>query len=200
MVCVTIATGADAARYIQIDFVTGLAPYYGFEGPDQQTRVNYLQSWRGSALIDTEIYPANEMNYVPTPSASTGFTFVTYDNSGVDLFELPSPDGHRINAGFTPVDLTSPAFSAELTRGTFTDVFLLESRYNITDTTSARLRSLSLVGFDSPELLTSYVRWSPAEYVPVGVPEPASWGMMVIGLGAVGAGLRHRRKARPRIA
>jgi hypothetical protein len=195
---VAMAGSADAARYIQVNFETGLAPYYGSGGPSDPTVSYYSLAWRGEALIDTEAYPPYETNYLF--DRPIGFTILNYTDRAIEIMELPTPDGQAFSATFTPVDLTSPSFSADLIRGTFTDVFIIEPRYGLTDTTSGRLRSLTLVGFDSPDPLETYVQWTVSRFVPSAAPEPASWMTMVGGFGAVGAAVRRRHERQARIA
>ena len=44
------------------------------------------------------------------------------------------------------------------------------------------------------------IRYGLVDIGSVGVPEPATWAMMILGMGAVGAGMRRRRRTAVRYA
>jgi hypothetical protein len=183
-------TAGQAARYIKVQFETNPVNYYALH--DDAVATYYTRSWSGEVLIDTQQILADGNSYSIADSTVSGGTMVRYSASTLLVEQDPTPDGHSIFANFGAVSLADPTFESSLVSGEFNDTYITHSRYELTDKTKANLRSLTVTGFDSDEELASYVRWTSAA-LPGAVPEPASWALMIVGFGGVGAALRRRR-------
>jgi hypothetical protein len=122
-----------------------------------------------------------------TGIAGGGFTDVIQ-------FELPS-------SGFTSATITSILANAT-TDVTFTSVFLNDVAFSIKETADPEywfLKDLPTLS-GTQTLTVNGISGGAGSYggtiafAPRGVPEPATWAMMILGFGMVGAGLRLARR------
>jgi hypothetical protein len=190
------ATSAEAARYLKVNFDTLTLRYYETEMVGETWRdVYWGLTWKGEILIDTMGVQPGDYESFPFQHWYDQKVF-SYADNWIYVERLPTPAGQRLDAIFHPVDLTAPSFASTLISGEFIDTYTY-SRYDLTRVTSAPLRSLSIVGFDSDETLTPYANWTSAA---AAIPEPASWAMLVGGFGVIGAMLRRRGRVAVRLA
>jgi hypothetical protein len=196
MVAALVARGAEAARYIKVEFTTNEVPYYRLTNPPVPPFVEqYEKVLVGELLFDTQAANSgNQLSFGGT--ASSPGTFVQFSNASIYLFQPGGGEDRAISASFTPVDLSAPSFVGTLTSGSFSAYFHNSSHFSLPALTGGSLHSLTFTGFDSDETLTPYIHWSEGAASPA--PEPSSWAMLVAGFGLIGAILRYRPLSRRR--
>jgi len=172
-----------------------------------------------ATLLASALCAQAEAAHFVTVSVKAGFQFdVTFDMTTADaagtvfadspdfsadidqhLFELFGSTPDFIDY-FVQVDLSGYDLSpAEFTYhdpspngGWFADFLYSLGQYQFLGSVSGGAYNLDVVGSDSPRLVAVQVS---GNNVPPGVPEPASWGLMLAGFGLIGGALRARRKA-----
>ena len=204
-VAFVVSTPALADTYNMADFSAGTfggganvkAPFSGngyFPG----------QGFSGSFVFDNDLIPA----------AGSGFVNVL-TSSFPDAAHIPASDQFVFNFGgltFTAADAVSP-MAIQYNNGKFNGFFYVADFTFNSAQDQLRIQggSLSVVALDSMgnptfnNLINGYVNIGDASvtnitsYVPItgpgggGVPEPATWTMMIIGFGAVGGVMRKRK-------
>lgn len=182
---VLCAGQADAARYYEFVIsgttrVSYFDPITGLSAGDRQ----YTSTV--SAFFDTQV------SDIPGLIATGDNLFLVYGPFGGSLRTIKSgTDGTTFSLNFDPSLLTG-ALQALPATGSYG--FTTCTRYGCNNLTAGVLTSAMGRTFDSPpvnpivgETLTSVAVGS--------VPEPATWAMMILGLGAVGYMTRRRRAA-----
>jgi hypothetical protein len=155
------------------------------------------------ALLTAAPAVANATTFITLgPAASDGSISGVFGNTGIagggftDIitFQLPA-------AGFTSATITSILANAT-TDVTFTSVFLNNVAFNIRETGDPEFWFLkNLPTLSGTQTLTingtsggagSY--GGTIAFAPAAIPEPATWAMLILGFGMVGAGLRLARR------
>ena len=103
--------------------------------------------------------------------------------------------GVDANVSFGPIDVmnAAPGLLADLSQsmGSMSFYYQVDSRYNIAQKVNVSITSFTLFGTNDvlgqPTVSSGHLN-----YVDV-VPEPATWGLMLLGFGLVGAAARRRR-------
>jgi hypothetical protein len=134
-----------------------------------------------SPFITTSVVPVANFN---TGAGGVQTNAVYTDDPGImDLvFTYNGPDFHTTGGPFT--DISIPGLTAVSTfGGVGVDGFSSRAIKN------SGLGTVDTIAFNNG-----------AVGVPVGVPEPASWALMILGFGGIGATLRRRRTVAPAIA
>jgi hypothetical protein len=128
---------------------------------------------------------------VSTSPFSDLFTFVVNKTSTLSSSILSSKSG-RNDINFSLVQLTGPnGFSADydkISEGVF------EFRTYGPNIIQAGTYTLSVKGTSTGT--ASYT----GDFTLAGVPEPATWGLMILGFGAVGGAMRRRQAVKARVA
>jgi hypothetical protein len=156
------------------------------------------------ALLVAAPVAANATTFITLgPTASDGSISGAFGNTGIGegaftdviTFELPA-------AGLTSATVTSILANAT-TDVTFTSLFLNDMAFSIKETGDPEYWFLkNLPTLSGTQTLTingtsggagSY--GGTIAFAPGGVPEPATWAMMILGFGMVGAGLRLARRS-----
>ena len=190
-------TNAAVAATIDFESQYGGYGYYDYSFIEDGFRVSYSPiSPFGFYIVDD---PADHLGMCSPACASNGTTaFYSFNESSVTidlenkgLFSLTSLDVAKTFLGDgRPLTMTLTAMGVN---GTVTNTILLEenlaetfSNFNFTD--FVNISSLTITGGqDFPEFAIDNVVVSAAE-----VPEPASWAMVIAGLGLI-CGVRRRR-------
>jgi hypothetical protein len=199
-----VASPAHAASYIKADFSAGV--FGGDANVTDPLRDPFFPSdvFTGSFVYDQDLVP---------PPAS-GFVNVSF-GSYADITSIPAADAFKFNFGpyiFTLAD--DPLAMVQYNNGgfngfVFNTVFALEgvdylfsmNGGSIKVTTAADplgqsyLNGYTNIGNQSLTNSTAYTLATPGA-----VPEPATWAMMLLGLGLVGGALRSRRRHKPTAA
>ena len=148
---------------------------------------------------------ATTINLVPIAGTLTGaFGNANPARSGTDLYNFTVPTsgdlygfvgslGLKItltNLDFTSVTLDGISFD-KISSG----IFELQT---IAQSIGAGSHTLS-IGYKNAQLFSSYggvISFTP---IAAGVPEPATWGLMILGFGAVAGAMRYKRRGQARI-
>lgn len=198
LVLLLFATPAHAASYVKADFSSGV--FGGNPNVRDPLRDPFFpgDTFTGSFVYDQDLIPA----------AGSGFVNVFF-NSYADITSIPAADAFKFNFGpyvFTLAD--DPTAMVQYNNGAFNGfffntIFTLEGvnylfKMNggtITVNSTADpfgqpfLNGYTNIGNQALANATPYTIASPGA-----VPEPATWAMMLLGLGFVGGVLRTRRR------
>lgn len=198
LVLLLFTTPAQAASYVKADFSSG-----AFGGPANvrdPLRDPFFPSdiFTGSFVYDQDLVPA----------AGSGFVNVFF-NSYADITSIPAADAFKFNFGpyeFTLAD--DPLAMVQYNNGSFNGfvfntIFALEGVNYLFSMNGGSIKVNSVADpFGQPFLngytnITNQALTNATPYAiatPGAVPEPATWAMMLLGLGFVGGVLRTRRR------
>jgi hypothetical protein len=198
LVLLLFTTPAHAASYVKADFSSGVLP--GDANVRDPLRDPFFQGdiFTGSFVYDQDLVPA----------AGSGFVNVFF-NSYADITSIPAADAFKFTFGpyqFTLAD--DPLAMVQYNNGgfngfIFNTVFAFEGvNYQFSmNGGSIKVNSVAdpfgqpfLNGYTNigNQALTNATPYTIA--APGAVPEPATWAMMLLGLGFVGGVLRTRRR------
>lgn len=195
----TTALLAHSAMGATIDFESqdGGYGYYDYSFLEDGFRATYSPiSPFGFYLMDN---PADHLGMCSTGCASNGTTAfygfnessITFDLENRGLFSFTSLDVAQTFLGYgRPLTLTLTAIGVNgvVTNTIFVEENLAESFSNFNFKDFVNISSLTITaGQEFPEFALDNVVLSPAE-----IPEPASWGMLIAGLGIIRS-VRRRR-------
>lgn len=198
-----LTTTAQAAT---IDFEAEDGGYHVFPYSfvEDGVRVSFTPiSVFGFSLIDD---PADHLGMCGPGCASNGTTAlysfnessVTFDLAGGGLFSLLSLDAAQTFLGYDrPLTLTLTGSRADGDISTTITVGAraAESFSSFSFANFTSLSSLTITGSQEfPEFAIDNVVLSAAA-----VPEPATWGLMILGFGAVGGAMRRRRSVTAKV-
>lgn len=169
---------AIAARYYEFQ-IGGDAPVTYFDPFGVQPPVSFTRASLVTASFD-----------ITDASPRASFDEVTIFLSSAGLSTINSPSGVKFSFSFNLNGIASgPDFQPFSAAGTYT-YLNCSNRYRVCTDTHATLLSLKARASDiAPAFLgaSELVQFFP-------VPEPTSWAMMIVGLGAIGGTLRRRTR------
>jgi len=201
MIAIMVAFLTNAAVAATIDFESqyGGYGYYDYSFIEDGFKVSYSPiSPFGFYIVDD---PADHLGMCSPACASNGTTaFYSFNESSVTidlenkgLFSLTSLDVAKTFLGDgrpLTMTLTTMGVNGVVTNTIFLEENLAETFSNFSFTDFVNISSLTITGGQEfPEFAIDNVVVSAAE-----VPEPASWAMLIAGLGII-CGVRRRRLA-----
>jgi PEP-CTERM motif len=124
-----------------------------------------------------------------TLTAGTSYTF------GFDIYQPGNGAANPNGAHFT-ADLAGVPFASFAAGATPAQIWSTASGANtfVATTTGAFTFSFTSDGFPAKDFVIDRVYLTATDSIP-GVPEPASWALMIVGMGGAGAALRSRRRS-----
>lgn len=199
LICATLAMGASAATVFSEDF-SGATPGFGYTGAIGGTKF--------SASRDIDIVGVKNGNFYDCGALNPGgncLDLVGGTGAGGSItstsFALTAGTLYTLN--FADAGLAGNTYSATIDG--FTQTFasigsVLNNSFSFTPLASTSAVNLTFTSIISPDTshgptLANITLSSVG--VTAAIPEPASWSMMIVGFGAIGAGMRHRRHSSP---
>lgn len=158
-----------------------------------------------AALFAIPASAATTINLIPIAGTLTGVFGNDHPaRSGTDLYNFTVPTSGELygfvgslgvrltltNLDFTSVTLDGIAFD-KISGG----IFELQT---IAQSIGAGTHTLS-VSYANAQRLSSYGGILAFTSIAAGVPEPATWGLMIFGFGAVAGAMRYQRRARTKV-
>lgn len=180
LVALAAAAPAEAA-VVFLDSVTQEGSNYRYNYVVEFARGEGVSSGSNFAIFDFNGYVAGSV------TSTNGAVIASAESVSSGLVPVPtfSDDPTITNLRFTyngpTVDLSNQAFAGFSALSTF--------------------GSIALDGFSGLSVKTTGLTAGQNVFtqgpvgVPAGVPEPATWAMLILGMGAVGSSLRYRRRA-----
>lgn len=199
IIACTAALLTNSAMAAKIDFESqdGGYGYYDYSFLEDGFRVTYSAiDPFGFYLMDD---PADHLGMCGSGCASNGTTAfygfngssITFDRENKGLFSFTALDAAQTFLGYgrpLTLTLTAMGMNGVVTNTIFVEEDLAGSFSNFNFKDFANISSLTITGgLEFPEFAIDNVVLSPAE-----VPEPASWAMLIAGLGIIRS-VRRRR-------
>ena len=197
-IAAAVLTTSAAAETIDFESQDGGYGYSNYSFLEDGFRVTYSPiSVFGFYLIDD---PADHLGQCNPACASNGTTAfysmnessVTIDLENKGVFSLNSFDVAQTFIGNNrplTLTLTATGVNGDVTQKIFIDADAAKTFSSLKFVDFVNISSLTIVGGNEfPEFAIDNINVSP-----LAVPEPASWVMLIVGLGAIGGAVRRRR-------
>ena len=168
-------------------------------------KIAFVTAAAAAAAFAAPASAATTINLVPIAGTLTGvFGNANPSRSGTDLYNFSVPTsgdlygfvgsvGLKItltNLDFTSVTLDGIAFD-KISSG----IFELQT---IAQSIGAGSHTLS-IGYANAQRFSSYGGILSFTSIAGGVPEPATWGLMILGFGAIGGVMRYKRREQAKV-